>query len=50
VTLPWQLTDPRMPAAQFWFVNVQEPPAPPKLQLTGTPEVSLQVALAEQVL
>jgi hypothetical protein len=50
VTVPLQLTCPLIPEAQFWFRNVQEPPLPPKLQLTLTPDVSLQVAVAEQVL
>jgi hypothetical protein len=50
VTVPLQLTEPRMPLAQFWFWNVQVPPVPVKVQLTLTLEVSLQVAVAEQVL
>jgi hypothetical protein len=50
VTAPLQLTCPWIPAAQFWFWYVQEPPLPPKLQLTLTWDVSLQVAVAEQVM
>ena len=48
--VPLQLTCPRIPAPQFWFWNVQLPPLPPQLQLTLTPDVSLQVAVAEQTL
>jgi hypothetical protein len=48
--VPLQLTCPLIPEAQFWFWNVHEPPLPPQLQLTLTPDVSLQVAVAEQVM
>ena len=46
--MPLQLICPLIPAAQFWFENVQEPPLPLNVQLILTWEVSLQVAVAEQ--